>query len=140
MFAESMCPVLPHDLWSVILDFLVCTSGLRAGKELRKIARVSHIFAHRARHHPDNIIPEWRCIDCAVQLCAQSNLMTNMPFSKHAHEVPSITRGWIKPFMPHVCAWCAVKRLHIMTLRMTAEHDESDDTTSEWSSDSEYNG
>ena len=27
-----------------------------------------------------------------------------------------------------------------MTLRMTAEHDESDDTTSEWSSDSEYNG
>ena len=140
MFAESMYPVLPDDLWSVILDFLVCTSGLRAGKELRKIARVSHLFAHRARHHPDNVVPEWRCIDCAVLLCAQSDLMRDAPFSKHARNVPHNLRGWVRPFMPHVCSWCAVKRQQIMTLRMTAEHDESDDTTSECTSDSEYDG
>ena len=142
MYAGSTCPRLPDELWSIIVDFLACTSGLRAAKQLRKVARVSKLFALRARLHPDNIIPEWRCIDCDVLLSTQDDTDSMMPFFFHVGRVHAL-HGWVKPFMAHVCYRCAMKRQYAMISRMTdelAEDDESDDTTSEWSSSSEYNG
>ena len=48
-------PILPDVLWELILDFFEHSHTIRAAKELRKIARVSRIFAYRARIHEDNI-------------------------------------------------------------------------------------
>lgn len=39
----------------MVIDDLKDMHGLRAAKELRKIARVMKLFAHEARSHPDNI-------------------------------------------------------------------------------------
>lgn len=47
----------PDDVVLKIIDYVKKDSGLRAGKELRKKARVSHLFADAARAHPDNNIP-----------------------------------------------------------------------------------
>ena len=41
-------------MWMHILDAL----GLYAAKILRKIAPVCHLFAQRARTHPDNNTPQ----------------------------------------------------------------------------------
>ena len=51
----SGCPDLPDDVWLMVIDDLKDMHGLRAAKELRKIARVMKLFAHEARSHPDNI-------------------------------------------------------------------------------------
>ena len=48
-------PELPDVLWELVLDFFEHSHTIRAAKELRKIARVSRIFAYRARIHEDNI-------------------------------------------------------------------------------------
>jgi hypothetical protein len=48
-------PELHDVLWELILDFFELSHTIRAAKELRKIARVSRIFAYRARIHEDNI-------------------------------------------------------------------------------------
>ena len=48
-------PELHDVLWELILDFFELSHTIRAAKELRKIARVSKIFAYRARIHEDNI-------------------------------------------------------------------------------------
>ena len=51
----SRCMPLPEEVWLVIIDHVQLRNGIRAAKELRKMARVSKIFAHAARAHPDNI-------------------------------------------------------------------------------------
>lgn len=54
-------PELHDVLWELILDFFELSHTIRAAKELRKIARVSRIFAYRARIHEDNItVPDFR--------------------------------------------------------------------------------
>ena len=122
---ESTCPQLPDELWTIIIDFICCTSGLWAGKELRKLARVSQRFAHRARHHPDNIIPELRCNDCDRLLSMDV--------------VASPYRRWPKNLGPcvwHVCDGCVQKRQNLRLWQIAndlVEDDESDDTASEWS-------
>ena len=49
------CPDLPDEIWLKVVNHLKDMHGLRAAKELRKIARVMTLFAREARSHPDNI-------------------------------------------------------------------------------------
>lgn len=51
----GQCAELPDDIWLQIIKVIEVANGLRAAKVLRKTARVSRIFAHVARTHPDNI-------------------------------------------------------------------------------------
>ena len=53
----SLCPQLPDDCWTKIIDYFTEKHGLRAAKMLRKYARISRIFSRRAREHPDNNPP-----------------------------------------------------------------------------------
>ena len=55
----SQCAHLPDDLWMMIIETIAEQHGLRAGKELRKQARVSRVFATAARDHPDNNSIPW---------------------------------------------------------------------------------
>ena len=48
---------LPDELWSIIIDVFAESHGIRAAKELRKVSRVSRVFATAARTHPDNCSP-----------------------------------------------------------------------------------
>jgi hypothetical protein len=41
----------------LIIRAIVQSNGLRAAKELRKVGRVSSVFAQAARSHPDNNPP-----------------------------------------------------------------------------------
>ena len=50
-------PDLPDDPWLRIIELLADNAGLRAGKMLRQMARVSRVFAQAAREHPDNNLP-----------------------------------------------------------------------------------
>ena len=48
---------LPFDAWETVIDHYKEMHGLRSGKMLRKVARVSPQFADEARAHPDNNAP-----------------------------------------------------------------------------------
>ena len=54
----ARCPQLPDDTWLMIIRFIVQSHGLRSAKELRKVGRVSSVFARAARAHPDNNPPD----------------------------------------------------------------------------------
>ena len=55
---------MPDDTWLFIIRSIVQSHGLRAAKELRKVGRVSRVFALAARAHPDNNPP-----DSVVAVC-----------------------------------------------------------------------
>ena len=48
---------LPDEMWDIIIAVFAAGHGIRAAKELRRVARVSRVFASAARTHPDNCSP-----------------------------------------------------------------------------------
>ena len=64
---KSACMPLPDELWSIIIDVFAESHGIRAAKELRKVSRVSRVFATAARTHPEFLttarpaMQRWRC-------------------------------------------------------------------------------
>ena len=48
---------LPEDVWTIVIATFTAKHGLRAAKMLRKVARVSRLFALHAAAHPDNRLP-----------------------------------------------------------------------------------
>ena len=63
--STSACTPLPDEMWDIILAVFAEGHGIRAAKELRKVARVSRVFASAARTHPDNCSPG----DAALAMC-----------------------------------------------------------------------
>ena len=54
---SSVCAELPEDIWAIVIAIFTAKHGLRAAKMLRKVARVSRLFALHAAAHPDNRLP-----------------------------------------------------------------------------------
>ena len=48
---------LCDDFLLMLIDKVIEIEGLCAAKQLRSMERVSRVFAHAARSHPDNQIP-----------------------------------------------------------------------------------
>ena len=54
---SAACAELPEDVWTIVINTFTAKHGLRAAKMLRKVARVSRLFALHAAAHPDNRLP-----------------------------------------------------------------------------------
>jgi len=54
---SAACAELPEDVWTIVINTFTAKHGLRAAKMLRKVARVSRLFALHAAAHPDNSLP-----------------------------------------------------------------------------------
>ena len=54
---SAACAELPEDIWAIVIAIFTAKHGLRAAKMLRKVARVSRLFALHAAAHPDNRLP-----------------------------------------------------------------------------------
>ena len=54
---SSACAELPDEIWANVIGIFTAKHGLRAAKMLRKVARVSRLFALHAAAHPDNRLP-----------------------------------------------------------------------------------
>ena len=54
---SAACAELPEDVWTIVIATFTAKHGLRAAKMLRKVARVSRLFALHAAAHPDNRLP-----------------------------------------------------------------------------------